>query len=247
MFSDYRIQMDQILENTEKEKANNSQDKIAAVAMYKIMAGSISKFIEKESRSDQEFDAVLSLDWKSAGRMLKYIWSKAEKMALTHGSVAACCLAEEAVYAWVREYYFLDDREAVMEERAKKAEEAQKQKEAKEKEDGYRKTALDILSRQGGWNDLTDDEKKKKLTAKIKSLRKKDSDKPAKTTAAAAAAHREPARDNAAPSETGGKTDAAPAKSRNNSPEMHFTENSARQEIEFANTLNGQINLFNLI
>lgn len=162
MFSDYKIQIDQILKNTEKEKNNNSQDKIAAVAMYKIMAGAISKFIEKESRSDPEFDAALSLDWKSAGRMLKYIWSKAEKMALTHGSVAACCLAEEAVYAWVREYYFLDDREAVMEERAKKAEAAQKQKEAKEKEAGYRKTALDILSKQGGWNDLLMRRKRRK-------------------------------------------------------------------------------------
>jgi len=247
MFLDYKNQIDQILENTEKEEANNTPDKIAAVAMYKIMIGAVSKFIEKESRSNQEFDAALSLDWKSAGRMLKYIWSKAEKMAITHGSVASCCLAEEAVYAWVREYYFLDDREAVMEERAKKAEAAQKQKEAKEKEAGYRKTALDILSRQGGWNDLPDEEKKKKLTAKIKSLRKKDSDKPAKTTVTAAAAHREPARNNAALSETGGKTDAAPAESENNSPKMHFTENSAQQEIEFANTLDGQINLFNLI
>lgn len=247
MFLDYKNQIDQILENTEKEEANNTPDKIAAVAMYKIMIGAISKFVEKESCSDQEFDAALSLNWKSAGRMLKYIWLKAEKMAITHGSVASCCLAEEAVYAWVREYYFLDDREAVMEERAKKVEAAQKQKEAKEKEAGYRKTALDILSRQGGWNDLPDEEKKKKLTAKIKSLRKKDSDKPAKTTVAAAAAHREPARDNAAPSETGGKTDKAPAESRNNSSGVHFTENSARQEIEFANTLDGQINLFNLI
>lgn len=247
MFLDYKNQIDQILENTEKEEANNTPDKIAAVAMYKIMIGAVSKFIEKESRSNQEFDAALSLDWKSAGRMLKYIWSKAEKMAITHGSVASCCLAEEAVYAWVREYYFLDDREAVMEEREKKAEAAQKQKEAKEKEAGYRKTALDILSRQGGWNDLPDEEKKKKLTAKIKSLRKKDSDKPAKTTVTAAAAHREPARNNAALSETGGKTDAAPAESENNSPKMHFTENSAQQEIEFANTLDGQINLFNLI
>lgn len=247
MYSDYRLQIDQILEDTEKEEANNPQDKIAAVAMYKIMVGAIGKFIEKESCSDPEFDAALSLDWKNAGRMLKYIWSKAEKMAITHGSVASCCLAEEAVYAWVREYYFLDDREAVMEERTKKAEAAQKQKEAKEKEAGYRKTALDILSRQGGWNDLPAQEKKKKLTTKIKSFRKKDSDKPAKTTVTAVAAHREPARDSAAPLGTAGKTDASPAESRNNSPEMHFTENSARQEIEFANTLDGQINLFNLI
>lgn len=82
MYSDYRLQIDQILEDTEKEEANNSQDKIAAVAMYKIMVGAIGKFIEKESCSDPKFDAALSLDWKNAGRMLKYIWSKAEKMAL---------------------------------------------------------------------------------------------------------------------------------------------------------------------
>ena len=126
MYSDYRLQIDQILEDTEKEEVNNSQDKIAAVAMYKIMVGAIGKFIEKESFSDPEFDAALSLDWKNAGRMLKYIWSKAEKMALRHGQTASCCLTEEAVYAWVREYYFLDDREMVMEERAKKAEAGRK-------------------------------------------------------------------------------------------------------------------------
>ena len=44
MYSDYRLQIDQILEDTEKEEANNSQDKIAAVAMYKIMVGAIGKF-----------------------------------------------------------------------------------------------------------------------------------------------------------------------------------------------------------
>ncbi len=128
MYSDYRLQIDQILEDTEKEEVNNSQDKIAAVAMYKIMVGAIGKFIEKESFSDPEFDAALSLDWKNAGHMLKYIWSKAEKMALRHGQTASCCLTEEAVYAWVREYYFLDDREMVMEERAKKAEAGRKRK-----------------------------------------------------------------------------------------------------------------------
>lgn len=36
MFSDYKTQIDKILENTEKEEAHNSPDKIAAVAMYKI-------------------------------------------------------------------------------------------------------------------------------------------------------------------------------------------------------------------
>ena len=49
MYSDYRLQIDQILEDTEKEEANNSQDKIAAVAMYKIMVGAIGKFIEKQT------------------------------------------------------------------------------------------------------------------------------------------------------------------------------------------------------
>lgn len=247
MFSDYKIQIDKILEDTEKEEPNNPQDKIAAAAMYKIMAGAISKFIEKESCRDREFDAALSLEWKSAGRMLQYIWSKAEKMALRHGQTASCCLPEEAVYAWVREYYFLDDRDAVMEERAKKAEAAQKQKEAEEKEAQYRKTALDLLSRQGGWDDLSDEEKKKKLRSKIKSLKKRDSDKPAKPTARTVAANRKPAKDSAGFPKTYEKTDAAPASSQNNNPAMHFTKNSVQQEIAFADTLDGQINLFNLI
>lgn len=174
MFSDYKTQIDQILKNTEKEEANNSQDKIAAIAMYRIMIGAISKFIEKGSCSNPNFDAALSLEWKSAGRMLKYIWSKAEKLALRHGHAASCCLTEEVVYAWVHEYYFLDDREAVMEERAKRAASEQKQKEAKAKEAQYRKNALDILSKQRGWDDLPDEEKKKKLTSKIKSLKKRN-------------------------------------------------------------------------
>ena len=137
MFSDYKTQIDQIFKNTEKEEANNTPDKIAAVAMYKIMIGAISKFVEKESCSSPEFDAALLFEWKSAGRMLKHVWSNAEKMALRHGQVASCCLTEEVVYAWAREYYLLDDKEAVMKERAAQAKAEQKQKEAKEKEGYY--------------------------------------------------------------------------------------------------------------
>lgn len=248
MYSDYRLQIDQILEDTEKEEANNSQDKIAAVAMYKIMVGAIGKFIEKESYSDPEFDAALSLDWKNAGRMLKYIWSKAEKMALRHGQTASCCLTEEAVYAWVREYYFLDDREMVMEERAKKAEAGRKRKQRAveaAKEAWYRENAIDLLSKQSGWTDLPDEEKNKKIASKIKSLRKKDNDKPAKSTTKTTAC--KSARDKDDASETTGRPDTVADESQNGNPEMHFTENSIEQEMAFANTLDGQINLFNLI
>ena len=71
MYSDYRLQIGQILEDTEKEEVNNSQDKIAAVAMYKIMVCAIGEIIEKENCSDPEFDAALSLDWEKVGRMLE--------------------------------------------------------------------------------------------------------------------------------------------------------------------------------
>lgn len=247
MFSDYKTQIDQILKNTEKEEANNSQEKITAIAMYRIMIGAISKFIEKESYNNSEFDAALSLEWKNAGRMLKYIWSKAEKLALRHGHAASCCLTEEVVYAWVHEYYFLDDREAVMEERAKRAASEQKQKEAKAKEAQYRKNALDILSKQSGWDDLPDEEKKKKLTSKIKSLKKKESDKSTKSTAKTIAAHSGPAKDNTVSMEVCEKVDLVSGESQNNCSETAATRNSVELEIEFADTLDGQMNLFNLI
>ncbi|MDE6055098.1 MAG: PcfK-like family protein [Lachnospiraceae bacterium] len=239
MISDYKAQIDQILKNTEKEEANNTSDKIAAVATYKIMIGAISKFIEKESCSNPEFDAALSLEWKSAGRMLKHIWSNAEKMALRHGQIASCCLTEEVVYAWAREYYFLDDREAVMKERAEKAKAEQKQKEAKEKESQYEKRALDILSKQSGWDDLSDEEKKKKIASKIKSLKTSDSRKSNKSTAKSSAVS--PAIDE--------KEDAAPGESQDqdNSSEICVTEASVELEMELANTLDGQMNLFTLL
>ncbi len=247
MFADYKAQIGQILENTEKEKDNQTPDKIAAAAMYKIMAGAISKFVEKESDSDPEFDAALSLDWKSAGRMLKYIWSNAEKMALKQGSMASCCLPEDAVYAWVREYYFLDDRETVMKERAEQEKAEQKRKEAKEKETLYRKKALESLSRQCGWDDLPDAEKNKKITAKVKSLKAGDSRKNTKSAEKAVTSRSKAEKINTATSVTGEKTDTILNESSDNSPEMGYSKNSIELEMEYANTLEGQMNLFNLL
>ena len=217
--------------------------------MYKIMIGAISKFVEKESCSNPEFDAALSLEWKSAGRMLKHIWSNAEKMALRHGQIASCCLTKEVVYAWAREYYLLDDREAVMKEKAEKAKAEQKQKEAKEKEAQYEKRALDILSKQSGWDDLSDEEKKKKITAKIKSLKTSDSRKSKKPDAKTIATHGEPAKNNDVSPAVDEKENAAPGESQDqdNSSEICVTEASVELEMELANTLDGQMNLFNLL
>ena len=207
--------------------------------MYKIMIGAISKFVEKESCSNPEFDAALSLEWKSAGRMLKHIWSNAEKMALRHGQIASCCLTKEVVYAWAREYYLLDDREAVMKEKAEKAKAEQKQKEAKEKEAQYEKRALDILSKQSGWDDLSDGEKKKKIASKIKSLKTSDSRKSNKSTAKSSAVSSVvDEKENAAPDEP---------QVQDNSSEICVTENSVEIEMELANTLDGQMNLFTLL
>ncbi|MDE6913589.1 MAG: PcfK-like family protein [Lachnospiraceae bacterium] len=247
MFSDYKAQMEQILRNTEKEESNNTQEKIAAVAMYKIMVGVINKFVEQESVRDQEFDAALSLDWKSAGRMLKYIWSNAEKMALRHGPAASCCLAEEVVFAWVREYYFLDDKETVMKERAERAKAEQQRKDAKAKEAQYRKKALEALKKQSGWDNLPDEEKKKKITAKIKSLKASDSRKAKEMAEKNTASDNKTAKDSVVPLGADEKTDTAPDKPQNNDSVMCCTENSVELEMEFAETLDGQVNLFNLM
>ena len=84
-----------------------------------------------------------------------------------------------------------------------------------------------------------------KIASKIKSLRKKDNDKPAKSTTKTTAC--KSARDKDDTSETTGRPDTAADESQNGNREMQFTENSIEQEMAFANTLDGQINLFNLI
>ena len=91
------------------------------------------------------------------------------------------------------------------------------------------------------------EEKNKKIASKIKSLRKKDNDLSTKSTTKTTAFHSKPARDKDDTSETTGRPDTAADESQNGNPEMHFTENSIEQEMAFANTLDGQVNLFNLI
>ena len=113
------------------------------------------------------------------------------------------------------------------------------------KEAWYRENAIDLLSKQSGWADLPDEEKNKKIASKIKSLRKKDNDKPAKSTTKTTAC--KSARDKDDTSETTGRPDTVADESQNGNREMQFTENSIEQEMAFANTLDGQINLFNLI
>lgn len=246
MFSDFKTQIEQILKNTDEEEASQTPDRIAAAAMYKIMIGVISKFVEKESGSHPEFDAALSLEWKSAGRMLRHIWTNAERMAEKHGRTASCCLTEDVVYAWVLDYYFLDDKEAVMKERAEQTEAEQKRREAEAEEAGYRKKALEILSRQNGWDDLPNEEKKKKIAAKMKSLKASDSRQKKKSAAKTQTGDSAPAKKETGFSSDIEKSNQTPDSSSNNSSEMCVTENAAQLAVEFANTLDGQMNLFDL-
>lgn len=133
MFTDYKNQIDNIIKETEKEEKTRTCEEIAKVTMHKLIVGLISKYVEAEAKNDPDFDAALSLEWKNAGRMLKYIWKKAEKFAVRTGNVAMSCLTEETVYAWVNEYYFLDDKEEFEKEQEEQRLAEQRRKEQKEK------------------------------------------------------------------------------------------------------------------
>ena len=167
MFETYKNQISKILEDTEKK--NKKENSLAAVTMLKVMVGAISKYVEKESAENKDFNDALSFEHKSAERMLKYVWKQAEALAVpTIGSnEAACCVPGEIVYGWINEYYFLDDKEEYEKEQAeiarKLAEEEARKKEEAEKTALARKKAIEKLEKEDGWEELSEEEKEKKI------------------------------------------------------------------------------------
>lgn len=173
MYTDYKEQIDKIIQNTEKQENDKEKDILAAVTMYKLMIGVLNKYVEKEAQNNPDFNAALSLEWKSADRMLKFIWSKAEKLAIRQNNIASCCIPDDIVYDWINEYYFLDDKDQVLKERQEKAEAEAKKAAEKEEMEQMRKKAIESLSKKADWNEMSEQEKEKKINSKIKSLKTK--------------------------------------------------------------------------
>lgn len=191
MYNDFDTQIQKILEDTETAIIKGKQDtnKIMTVAMYKILVGAITKFVETESENDPDFNNALSYTWKSAGRMLKFVFGKAKEIATNiGGNGSACCVPDEVAYAWIREYYFADDKADVEKELKAEAEKKKKAENEKKKETELKAKAIDILSKSADWNTLSDKDKEKKISDKVRNLKaaekrkeNKKTDKTAKT------------------------------------------------------------------
>lgn len=95
------------------------------------------KILCEKADSDPAFDALVCQDHKSWSRCYKFVESKAREMA-ANGNMA---MVEDAiVFGWIDEYYLLDDKAEVEEEKRRRAEleakrkaDIQKKKEKEEK------------------------------------------------------------------------------------------------------------------
>lgn len=188
MIETYKEQIGKIIKRTQ-EKSANSDDKFAAVTMFKVMVAAISNYVEREAVANTDFNAALSLEYKSAERMLKYVWRKAQELAIpvNTGSqnLYGSCIPEDIVYDWVSEYYFLDDKKEYEEEQKKilerKQAEEKRKKEEKEKKELARSKALEKLSKEETFSSLSETEKEDLIEKEIKkilpTLNKKRADK----------------------------------------------------------------------
>lgn len=159
---------------TSDTKATTLED-VAKTNMLKMMVMSIMKYIEKEADANSDFRERISLEFKNAERMLKYVWGKAKSLATNiDGIGAGCCVPDDVVYDWVSEYYFLDDKaeyEAEIEAKRKAKEEAErKAKEEEEKKVKAREKAIEKLSKEDGFEELSDEEKEKKIADEVKKI-----------------------------------------------------------------------------
>lgn len=185
MYNDFETQIQKILEDTEKtiKKGNQDTNKLMTVAMYKILVGAITKFVESESKNDSDFNNALSYNWKNAGRMLKYVFGNAKNIATNIGNNGtACCVPGDVVFAWIKEYYFLDDKEQVEKELKAEAEKQKKAENEKKKEAALKSKAIDVLSKSADWNTLSDKEKEKKINDKVRNLKSAEKRKENKKT-----------------------------------------------------------------
>ena len=169
-------QIQAILDATEKKIGEKNEavgdiqyfQQLTAVQMCKVMVNAIVKYIEKQVAKTPDFEKLLNLEYKSAERMLKYVFGKAKALASPMANGMAACVPDEVVYDWVYEYYKLDDK-AEYEEEQKKIAEAKAKKEAEEKAKAEnkikaREKAIKKLETSEGWAELSEEEKEKLIS-----------------------------------------------------------------------------------
>lgn len=163
----------------QKKELENSKQKFSEEIIemqHKNLVAQANKFalyVKKECSTNSDFNSLVSADWKSVNRLMKFINEKARKLAVN----GCACVDDDIVYDWVTEYYFLDDEKEVKAEREAKAK-AKAEKEAREKAEAERKAkaekeALDELQNDEAYNNATEEEKKKLIDEKVKELIKK--------------------------------------------------------------------------
>lgn len=168
-------QIEKLLNSSDNKDGDNYQA-IAAAQMYKMMLRCIVKYIEQQVKITPEFEKLLTLEWKSAERMLNYVIGKAKSLAINipGANGTACCIPDEMVYDWVYEYYQLDDKAKVEEER-RKAAEAKAKKEAEDKKRAEnkikaREKAIEKLSVTEGWAEKSEEDKEKEIAKEASSI-----------------------------------------------------------------------------
>lgn len=128
MFETFKNQIQKILSDTEKKESNIT---IEQKTMLKLMVYAIQNFVEQEAKNNESFSEALSYEWKSAERLLKFVWDKAKSLASTPVGASGMCafVPDDVVYDWVCEYYARDDKAEVEKEIA----DAKKKKEENER------------------------------------------------------------------------------------------------------------------
>lgn len=163
--------LEKSLKGKGKEEAKKAE-RIAAAQEKNVVAiaNSYAVYVRDECKRNPDFNRQVMADWKSAPRMLKFVRNRAQEIAFD----GMAMVADHCVYDWVNEYYFLDDKEEVYEQRRKEAEaKAKAEAEAKAKAERKAKSKAEaeaLLSKDEAYQNSTEEEKKKLLNKKVNEL-----------------------------------------------------------------------------
>ena len=159
------------------DKSNTEKNPIEVAMLETIKAQStvlIRHIMNRCVESEALCQDVLQ-DHKEWSRCMKYVTDKAKAYAFRGPCGMVACIPDNQVFEWAEDYYHLDDKAQVEEEREKlakqKAEREQKAKEDAEKEALARKKAIAKLSAEEGWEELPEEEKEKKIKTEARNIK----------------------------------------------------------------------------